>query len=31
MWAALFFAWSESLGLHGLSRWLWFRWRPTLY
>jgi hypothetical protein len=30
MWVALFFAWSQYLGLHGVSRWMWGRWRPTL-
>jgi hypothetical protein len=30
MWMALFVAWSEYLGLHSLTRWLWYRWRPTL-
>ena len=31
MWIALLFAWSQYLGLHGVSRWVWCRWRPTLY
>jgi hypothetical protein len=28
--AGLLMAWAEYLGLHGVARWLWFRWRPTL-
>jgi hypothetical protein len=28
--AGLMMAWAEYLGLHGLARWLWCRWRPTL-
>jgi hypothetical protein len=30
MWIALFAAWADYLGLHGVTRWLWCRWRPTI-